>query len=60
MPPVSAFNSVGEYRSRAYSGGVGSIPAGRICSRHGEPVPESSKLIAVSGYRDKNSSGHTS
>lgn len=27
---------------------------------HGEPAPEGSRLIAASGYRDKNSSGHTS
>ena len=31
----------------------GSIPARRICSRHGEPAPEGSRLIAASGYREK-------
>lgn len=38
-------------------GVAGSIPAGRICSRHGEPAPEDSTLIAVSGYREKIAAG---
>lgn len=36
-----------------YMAGAGSIPAGRICSRHGEPAAEISRPIAGSVYREK-------
>lgn len=45
---------------QAYSGTLVQFQQGGFGSRHGEPAPEGSRLIAVSGYRDKNSSGHTS
>lgn len=36
-----------------YMAGAGSIPAGRICSRNGEPAAEISRPIAGSVYREK-------
>lgn len=44
---------MGEYRSRAYSGGAGSIPAGRFCSRHGEPAADAAGEKLLSVYRRK-------
>jgi len=58
---------VAEYRAllltiavQAYSGALVQFQQGGFGSRHGEPAPEGSRRIAASGYREKNSSGHTS
>ena len=38
---------------QAYSGALVQFQQGGFGSRHGEPAPEGSRLIAASGYREK-------
>jgi hypothetical protein len=38
---------------QAYSGALVQFQQGGFGSRHGEPAPEGSRLIAASGYRGK-------